>query len=235
MSVSGPQGSFPHFESAAPVILRMMQHNPYASVGSPFYPPYFAPRRLRVGRGVSGRFGNVYRNSYDVQRGAGVGGLFRSAFRTFAPVLRRGVDALASEGLRAGSDFLEDVRKIKDREMSGSVGAAARRRVSEVGRRMKQKLPQIIVGEGKKRKRLAVVRRVGGGKKKRVTKGRTTTVLALGGCPAARKVGRGKKKKKISGGNKKKISGGGKGKKKKKKKSRVKSRKSKYPTDIFDF
>lgn len=159
MSVSGPQGSFPHFEHSAPSILWMMKNSPYATVTSPFYPPFYYKNVVTRGSGAKEenesdvRFGNLYHSSFDQQKGAGLGGIFRNTIKFLKPVVHRGLKTLASEGLRAGSQVLDDWRAKNDNEFDAgplNLKDITRKRLAEAKDRIKGKIPNILLGDGKK-------------------------------------------------------------------------------------
>ena len=68
--------------------------------------PFHAVKRRKVqyGEGIT----RVFR-AQPLQRGHGLGGLFRGLFRTIAPVLKKGLVRVGQHALKAGSNALEDV------------------------------------------------------------------------------------------------------------------------------
>ena len=68
--------------------------------------PFHSVKRRKV------QYGNgnirVFR-AHPLQRGHGLGGLFRGLFRTIAPVLKKGLVRVGQHALKAGSNALEDI------------------------------------------------------------------------------------------------------------------------------
>lgn len=202
MSLVRYSGVLPHFENGASTLMWLGRQR---SNLSPFY-PLGPPMRRQRGKGAAPErdlIGNaVYHASFDRQRGAGLGGFFKNAFTALKPVLKRGMHELALEGLRTGSDVLQD---MKD-EPTADVKKIARRRLSEAGTRLKNKIPAIVTGSGKKRKRVSVENN-SKKKKKRVVAVGALSFPACGGTDKAasavvravgkpKQVGEGKKRRK---------------------------------------
>lgn len=221
MSVSGPQNGFPHYEGSAASIMWLLRNSPYQQgVGTPWYPPVYATTRraarkssalLRGGGGTGssdgGGDGSAVSGADDIGRvyHAGRGGFnsfFRNVARAVKPVLYRGAQALAEEGVKIGTDVLEDWKQNK----SGNDGVpfnlkdSARKSFESSRKRLKRSLPQILLGRGMSKKKRTTGKqkkkqaKVGGGVKK------NQRISALRLIPVCAN----KKKTKQSGGGRKK-------------------------------
>ncbi|DAC80270.1 TPA_asm: cupiennin [Branchiostoma lancelet adintovirus] len=71
----------------------------------------------------------VYRGR-SIQRGYGLGGIFRGLFRSAVPLLKRGAKAVGKQALRSGIDLAQDVFNGQ------GVKLAAKRRAGELGQRL---------------------------------------------------------------------------------------------------
>lgn len=187
MSVTGAQNSFSHFEHSAPSVKWLSAKSPFLSRSSQYYPPFYVKNhRARGGAGLlmhgggGSEIGDVYKSSFDVQRGSGegFGSAFKTAFTYIKPIFNRGIKTLATEGKQAAAEIIND---IVDHE--GDVKTSIKRRAREAGQRMKRKLPHIVLGEGKQGEKM-----IGRGKKKK-QKVIVTAVGAVQGttCPGKRK------------------------------------------------
>jgi len=59
--------------------------------------------------GGGGEVGPVYRASFRVQRGNGIGSFFRGLFRFVKPLLYSGAKAVGKEALKTGSNIITDM------------------------------------------------------------------------------------------------------------------------------
>jgi len=59
--------------------------------------------------GGGGEIGPVYRASFRVQRGNGIGSFFRGLFRFVKPLLYSGAKAVGKEALKTGSNIITDM------------------------------------------------------------------------------------------------------------------------------
>lgn len=182
MSTIIRRGSLPHFERGAPTILTMLSHNnPFFSVTNPMYHGIggqSAPSRRigQIGGGVAERhhdpsIGNVFSSSYGVQKGKGMGTVFKKIKEHFRPLLSRGVGALLEEGRRAGNDFISE---MGDGGGGGDLVESGRRHLRAAGRRLGERLPRILTGRGKNKMARRVVERV----RKRTTSSPRSTCLS---------------------------------------------------------
>lgn len=84
------------------------------------------------------------------QRGYGLGGLFRSFFRSAAPLLKSGVKAIGKQLFHSGVDIMNDIsqgRNLKD---------AATHRFKEAGKNLTDKASTKVknmIGSGKRNKK----------------------------------------------------------------------------------
>jgi len=62
-----------------------------------------------VNQSGGGDIGPVYRASFRMQRGNGIGSFFRGLFRFVKPLLFSGAKAVGKEALRTGSNILTDI------------------------------------------------------------------------------------------------------------------------------
>lgn len=53
----------------------------------------------------------VFRSQQSMQRGYGIGGLFRSLIRTATPMLKKGLISVGQKALSAGADALSDIQE----------------------------------------------------------------------------------------------------------------------------
>lgn len=59
------------------------------------------------------RGGSVYQRGYGVQRGAGIGDVFKGLWRFFRPILQRVGTTVGEEALKTGQRVIEDVKEGK--------------------------------------------------------------------------------------------------------------------------
>lgn len=94
--------------------------------------------------------GIAYYNGVPLQRGYGLGGIFRRLFRSALPFLIRGAKTVGKEALLAGTRVANDV-------LSGeNLKSAAKQRTRESGRTLAQKAvikAQSMLGSGKHKKK----------------------------------------------------------------------------------
>ena len=92
---------------------------------------------------------NYYQGS-PYQRGYGLGGLFRSFFRTAAPLLRSGVKAIGKQLFHSGVNLVNDISQGHD--FQGSV----KRRFKEAGKELTDRAATKVknmIGSGKRNKK----------------------------------------------------------------------------------
>lgn len=92
---------------------------------------------------------NYYRGS-PYQRGYGLGGMFRSFFRTAAPLLKSGIKAIGKQLFHGGVGLVNDISQGQD--FKGS----AKRRFKEVGKALTDKAATKVknmIGSGKRNKK----------------------------------------------------------------------------------
>jgi len=101
--------------------------------------------------GGSGEVGPVYRASFRVQRGNGIGSFFRGLFRFVKPLLYSGAKAVGKEALKTGSNIITDMLN-KDPEQP--VRNIFKNRFIEAKDNLEQKIKKMTgSGLGLKRKR----------------------------------------------------------------------------------
>ena len=84
--------------------------------------------RYYVNQSGGGEIGPVYRASFRMQRGNGIGSFFRALFRFVKPLLYSGAKAVGKEALKTGSNIITD---IPNKEPEEPVGAIFKNRFSE--------------------------------------------------------------------------------------------------------
>lgn len=92
---------------------------------------------------------NYYQGS-PYQRGYGLGGLFRSFFRTAAPLLRSGVKAIGKQLFHTGVNLVNDISQGHD------LKGAAKRRFKEAGKELTDKAAvkvKNMIGNGRRNKK----------------------------------------------------------------------------------
>jgi hypothetical protein len=100
--------------------------------------------------GGCGGIGPVYRASFRVQRGNGLGSFFRGLFRFVKPLLHSGAKALGKEALKTGSNIIKDVLNIEPEQPVGNI---FKNRFQEAKDNLQEKIKNMTVsGLGLKRK-----------------------------------------------------------------------------------
>jgi hypothetical protein len=108
--------------------------------------------RYYVTQSGGGDIGPVYRASFRVQRGNGIGSFFRGLFRFVKPVLYSGSNAVEKEALKTGSNILTDILNKHPQE---PVGDIFKTRFGEAKDNLAQKIKKMTgSGLGLKRKRI---------------------------------------------------------------------------------
>ena len=98
-----------------------------------------------------GEIGPVYRASFRVHRGNGLGSFFRGFFRFVKPLLYSGAKAVEKEALKTGSNIITD---ILNNEPEQPVGNIFRNRFEEAKDNLQEKIKNMTgSGLGLKRKR----------------------------------------------------------------------------------
>ena len=107
--------------------------------------------RYYVTQSGGGDIGPVYRASFRVQRGNGIGSFFRGLFRFVKPLLYSGAKAVGKEALKTGSNILTDILNKQPEE---PVGEIFKSRFGEAKDNLEQKIKKMTgSGLGLKRKR----------------------------------------------------------------------------------
>jgi hypothetical protein len=107
--------------------------------------------RYYVNQSGGGGIGPVYRASFRVQRGNGLGSFFRGLFRFVKPVLYSGTKAIGKEALKTGSNIITD---ILNKERERPVGNIFKNRFEEAKDNLQEKMKNTTgSGLGLKRKR----------------------------------------------------------------------------------
>ena len=80
-----------------------------------YYEDDYSPYQLGSGLGNDDVFrgGSVYQRGYGIQRGAGIGDVFKGLWRFFRPLLQRVGTAVGEEALNTGQRVLEQVKEGK--------------------------------------------------------------------------------------------------------------------------
>jgi hypothetical protein len=89
-----------------------------------------------VNQSGGGEIGPVYRDSFGVQRGNGIGSFFRGLFRFVKPLLYSGGKAVGKEALKTGSHIITD---ILNKEPEQPVGNIFKNRFSEANGNLEEK------------------------------------------------------------------------------------------------
>ena len=98
-----------------------------------------------------GGIGSVYKASFRVQRGHGIGSFFRGLFRFVKPLLYSGAKAVGKEALKTGSNILTD---LLNKEPEQQFGDIFKNRLGEAKDNLKHKIKKMTgSGLGLKRKR----------------------------------------------------------------------------------
>lgn len=107
--------------------------------------------RYYVNQSGGGEIGPVYRASFRMQRGNGIGSFFRGLFRFVKPLLYSGAKAVGKEALKTGSNIITD---ILNKEPEQPVGDIFKTRFSEARGNLEGKIKKMTgSGLGLKRKR----------------------------------------------------------------------------------
>lgn len=103
--------------------------------------------------GSGNEIGPVYRASFRVQRGNGIGSFFRGLFRFVKPLLYSGAKAVGKEALKTGSNIITD---ILNKQPEQPVGNIFKNRFTEAKDNLEEKIKKMTgSGLGLKRKRKA--------------------------------------------------------------------------------
>jgi hypothetical protein len=97
----------------------------------------------------SGEIGPLYKASFRVQRGHGIGSSFRGLFRFVKPLLYSGAKAVGREALKSGSNI---ITYLLEREPDRKVGDILRTRFGEAKDNLEQKIKN-MTGSGLRLKR----------------------------------------------------------------------------------
>jgi len=77
--------------------------------------------RYYANQSGGGEIGPVYRASFRVQRGHGIGSFFRGLFRFVKPLLYSGAKAVGKEALKTGSNILTDLLNKEPEQQVGQI------------------------------------------------------------------------------------------------------------------
>lgn len=108
------------------------------------YTQYYAKQS-----GGGGDVGPMYRASFRVQRGNGIGSFFRGLFRFVKPLLFSGAKAVGKEALKTGSNIITD---MLNRGPEQPVGNIFKNRFGEAKGNLEQKIKN-MTGSGLRLKR----------------------------------------------------------------------------------
>jgi len=101
--------------------------------------------------GGGGEIGPIYRASFRLQRGNGIGSFFRGLFRFVKPLLYSGAKAVGKEALKTGSHIITD---FLNKEPEQPVGDIFKNRFGEAKNNLQEKIKNMTgSGLGLKRKR----------------------------------------------------------------------------------
>ena len=107
--------------------------------------------RYYVNQSDGGKIGPVYRASFRLQRGNGIGSFFRGLFRFVKPLLYSGVKVVGKEALKTGSHIITD---ILNKEPEQPVGDIFKNRFGEAKHNLQEKIKKMTgSGLGLKRRR----------------------------------------------------------------------------------
>lgn len=101
----------------------------------------------QAGNGLS------YYRGIPLQRGSGLGGIFRSMFRMAVPLFKKGAKALGKQFLRTGVEVANDVIQGKD------VKSAVKQRAKEAGKSLTDKAANKVknmIGSGQHKRKSKV-------------------------------------------------------------------------------
>jgi hypothetical protein len=87
--------------------------------------------------GGGGEVGPVYRASFRVQRGNGIGSFFRGLFRFVKPLLYSGAKTVGKEGTKTGCNIIAD---MLNKEPQQPVGSIFKNRFIEAKGNLEQKI-----------------------------------------------------------------------------------------------
>ena len=96
-----------------------------------------------------GDIGPVYRASFRVQRGNGIGSFFRGLFRFVKPLLYSGAKAIGKEALKTGSNIFTDILNKQEDQQFGDI---LKSRFGEAKGNLKQRI-KTMTGSGLRLKR----------------------------------------------------------------------------------
>jgi hypothetical protein len=100
--------------------------------------------RYYINQSGGGEIGPVYKASFRVQRGHGIGSFFKGLFRFVKPLLYSGVKAVGKEALKTGSNILTDLlNKVPDQQ----VGQILKSRFDEAKDNLEHKIKK-MTGSG---------------------------------------------------------------------------------------
>jgi len=122
--------------------------------------------RYYVNQSGGGEIGPVYRASFRMQRGNGIGSFFRALFRFVKPLLYSGAKAVGKEALKTGSNI---ITAILNKEPKQPVGAIFKNRFSEAKGNLQEKIRK-MTGSGLDLKRKRKSKRVQSRGKRRKVK-----------------------------------------------------------------
>lgn len=94
--------------------------------------------------GGGGDIGPVYRASFRVQRGNGIGSFFRGLFRFVKPLLYSGAKAVGREALKTGSNIFTD---LLNKQQGQQVGDILKSRFGEAKDNLEDKIKK-MTGSG---------------------------------------------------------------------------------------
>jgi len=96
--------------------------------------------RYYVNQSGGGEIGPVYRASFRMQRGNGIGSFFRGLFRFVKPLLYSGAKAVGKEALKKDSNIITD---ILNKEREQPVGVIFKNRFSEAKGNLQEKIKKM--------------------------------------------------------------------------------------------
>ena len=100
--------------------------------------------RNYVTQSIGGDIGPVYRASFRVQRGNGIGSFFRWLFRFVKTLLYSGAKSVGKESLKTGSNILTDILNKQPEE---PVGDTFKTRFGEAKDNLEQKINKMTVSD----------------------------------------------------------------------------------------
>jgi len=109
--------------------------------------------RYYVNQSGGGEIDHVYRDSFRMQRGNGIGLFLRGLIRLVKPLLHSGANAVGKEALKTGSNTITD---ILNKEPEQPVGAIFKKLFSEAKDNLQEKIKKMTGSDlDLKRKRKA--------------------------------------------------------------------------------